>query len=139
MQQPIQAPTPTYVLYDGWCSVCVNTASHLTKLDKGRGCVECIDFRVETGHAASAGIELDVFASSLHARTPDGGLHSGPEAIRVVYEALGRKRRMSWTSLPVIRPIVDACYRVFARNRLRWFSNHTCTDGSCSINDQDQP
>ncbi len=133
MQTPIHSSEPTYVLYDGWCSVCVKTASHLTKLDRGRGHVECIDFRVETEHAASSGIDPEVLATSLHARTPDGGLHSGPGALRVVYETLGKKHRMSWTSLPVIRPVFDACYRVFARNRLRWFSTQECTDGSCSI------
>ncbi|MBO6514764.1 MAG: DUF393 domain-containing protein, partial [Phycisphaerales bacterium] len=58
-------------------------------------------------------------------------------AIRSVFTILGKHRRAAWTGLPIIRPIVNWCYRIFARNRLRWFRNHQCESGSCAINPQE--
>ncbi len=127
--------TPTYVYYDGWCSACIKTANLFTKLDKQRGLLECVNIREQDDQRLKL-VDLDAqtLTTSLHTRLPDGTVHAGPEAIRQAFEALGRKRSASWTALPIIRPIVDFCYRVFARNRLKWFATHQCKDGSCKVN-----
>jgi len=121
------------VYYDGWCSVCISSARFIDKLDRGRGIVRCVDFRSDDPLIELAGVDTSRLAASLHTRLPSGELLSGPEAIRAVYRATGRGWQAAWTRWPIIRPIVDACYRVFARNRLRWFATHRCTDGVCSI------
>jgi len=128
---PEQMNSPTYIYYDGWCSACTKSAELFTKLDKSRGLVVCIDFRSDTKHMDSVNIDPSALAASLHAIAPDGTIYSGPEAIRQSFTVLGKKHTASWTALPIIRPVVDACYQIFARNRLRWFSNHKCKDGSC--------
>ena len=125
--------SPTYIYYDGWCSACTKSAELFTKLDKDRGLVMCIDFRSDTQHMESVEINPAALAASLHTVAPDGTTLSGPEAIRHAFTVLGKKHTASWTALPIIRPIVDACYRIFARNRLRWFANHKCEDGSCKV------
>ena len=130
---PKQPNSATHIYYDGWCSACTKSAEIFTKLDKGRGLVICIDFRIDTNHMESVSIDPVALAASLHAIAPDGTIHSGPEAIRQAFIVLGKEHTASWTGLPIIRPIVDACYRIFARNRLRWFSNHNCKDGSCKV------
>jgi len=134
MPEHAQLPTPTHIYYDGWCSACTKSAELFTRLDKGRGLVVCIDFRSDTQHMETVDIDPTALAASLHTQTPDGVVLSGPEAIRHAFTMLGHRHSTSWTALPIIRPIVDACYRVFARNRLRWFANHQCKDGSCTIN-----
>ena len=127
--------TPTYVYYDGWCSACIKTAKLFTKIDKRRGLLECVDIRNPDDERLSLiNLDPEILTTSLHTRLPDGTVHAGPEAIRQAFAALGRKRSVSWTALPIIRPIVDFCYRVFARNRLKWFATHQCTEGSCKIN-----
>lgn len=128
---------PTYVYYDGWCNACIKSTKLFTKLDKGRSILECVDFRkADDPRLALAGIDPATFATSLHTRTPDGTLHSGPEAIRQAFSVLGRKHSAAWTALPIIRPIVDACYRAFARNRLKWFATHECKEETCRIDHQ---
>lgn len=124
---------PTLIYYDGWCSACIKSANLFTKLDKGRGLLICIDIRSDDPHLSLAGTDPATLATSLHLRTPDATLYAGPEAIRRAFTVLGRKHSASWTDLPIIRPIVDLCYRIFARNRLRWFANHKCESGSCKV------
>ncbi len=126
--------TPTYVYYDGWCNACIKSANLFTKLDKQRGLLECVDIRQPDDHRLKL-VDLDAqtLATSLHTRTPDGTVHAGPEAIRQAFTIMGRKHSASWTALPIIRPIVDFCYRIFARNRLKWFATHQCKDGTCKI------
>ena len=129
---------PTLVYYDGWCSACTKSADLFMKLDTGRGLVVCVDFRSDAKHMESVDIDPSALAASLHAVAPDGEILSGPDAIRRVFMVLGKKHAASWTALPIIRPIVDIGYRIFARNRLRWFANHTCKDGVCSSHAQDR-
>lgn len=121
------------VYYDGWCSVCIRSAEHFDKLDRGRGIIRCVDLRSDDPLLELAGVGPSELEKSLHTRLPSGELLSGPEAIHALYKAAGRGWRTGWTRLPIIRTIVDVCYRIFARNRLRWFATHICSDGSCSI------
>ncbi len=130
---PELSPSPTHIYYDGWCSACTKSAELFTKLDKARGLVVCIDFRTDTQHMESVDIDPAALAASLHTIAPDGTIHCGPDAIRQAFTVLGKEHTASWTALPIIRPIVNTCYRIFARNRLRWFANHQCKDGSCKV------
>lgn len=124
---------PILVFYDGRCSVCVRSARRFDGLDGERGVVECVDFRTDPSAESRSGADLDTLAKSLHARLPTGELLDGPEAIRAVMGALGRGWQARWTRWPLIKPVADAAYRVFARNRLRWFGNQACDDGGCAI------
>lgn len=121
------------VYYDGWCSMCTRSAEHFRKLDKGRGIIRCVDLRSDDPLLELASVDREQLAKSLHTRQPSGELLSGPEAIRAVYQACGKGWRLAWTRLPIIRNIVNACYRVFAKHRLRWFGTQDCDDGSCAI------
>ncbi|MFK7760128.1 MAG: thiol-disulfide oxidoreductase DCC family protein [Phycisphaerales bacterium] len=131
-KDPKELEQPTYVYYDGWCSACIKSAKLFTKLDSGRSLVVCIDLRSDDDRIALTNLDQHTLASSLHTLTPDGTLHAGPEAIRQAFAQLGKRRATSWTRLPIIKPIVDLCYRIFAKNRLRWFATHQCTIESCN-------
>ena len=125
-------PQATYVYYDGWCRACIKSADLFVKLDKSRGILECVDIRNENDPRIKLlDIDHSALTTSLHTRTPDGNVFSAPEAIRRAFSAVGKQRSASWTGLPIIRPIVDYCYGIFARNRLRWFATHECKDGAC--------
>ena len=123
----------TLIYYDGWCSACTKSAALFTKLDNGRDLITCIDLRSDDPRLQLAGLDPATLATSLHLRTPDGTLHSGPEAIRQAFTILGRPHAASWTALPIIRPIANYGYKVFARNRLRWFANHKCAEDTCAL------
>jgi predicted DCC family thiol-disulfide oxidoreductase YuxK len=129
--------TPTYVYYDGWCSACIKSVNLFTKLDKDRGRLQCVDIRnYDDERLTLINLDPETLTTSLHTRLPDGTVHAGPEAIRHAFDALGHKHSASWTALPIIRPIVDFCYRIFARNRLKWFATHQCKEETCGIDHQ---
>ena len=98
----------------------------------------CVDLRSDDPRIKLTGVEIDQLATSLHTRTPDGSLYAGPEAIRVAMKALGRTRTTAWTRWPIVKPIVDRAYLIFARNRLRWFKKQECTNGACTIDHRNQ-
>jgi predicted DCC family thiol-disulfide oxidoreductase YuxK len=123
----------TIVYYDGWCNACIKSADLFTKLDRNRGLLICVDFRSDDPLIKHAGANLQTLAASLHTLTPDGTLHAGPAAIRQAFNQLGNNHAAAWTAWPIIKPVFDLGYRIFARNRLRWFANHKCKDGSCTI------
>ncbi|MBO6514057.1 MAG: DUF393 domain-containing protein, partial [Phycisphaerales bacterium] len=92
MAQPIGQPEPApassdsaIVYYDGWCNACIKAANLFTKLDKDRQLVQCVDFR-KTDDPRLDLIDRDQseLASTLHVRSPNGSITSGPEAIRSV-------------------------------------------------------
>lgn len=129
---------PILIYYDGWCSFCQRGARQFKEYDRGRGIVRCVDFRTDPEATETAGVSIETLSASLHAKFPSGELHSGPEAIRRVLHALGRGSLAAWTRWPIIRPIVDWCYKLFARNRLRFFEiKHDCNDGACSISNHE--
>ncbi len=131
--------TPTLVYYDGWCSACIRTAKLLTKLDRDRGRLACVDLRSDDPRLPLVELDTDTLASSLHTRAPDGSITAGPEAIRQAMNAVGKGLSLSWTRWWPMRPVVDLFYKIFARNRLRWFATHECKDGACSIDPSADP
>jgi predicted DCC family thiol-disulfide oxidoreductase YuxK len=123
--------SPTLVYYDGWCSVCCRSADYFTNLDRDRHVLICVDLRSDDERISLAGVSAEELVSSLHTLTPDGILYRGPEAIRVAMKTLGRNRTTAWTRWPIVKPIVDLAYLLFARNRLRWFKNQSCENDVC--------
>jgi len=69
----------------------------------------------------------------IHAVLPDGSLVEGVEVFRRAYTAVGLGWTLAWTAWPGLRPLADAGYRWFARNRLRLTGRgaHACAGGRC--------
>ena len=66
---------------------------------------------------------LGLCQQDLHAQLygirPDGSLTVGMATIRAAYRCAGLGWAIGWTALWPARPVCDALYRRFARNRLR--------------------
>jgi predicted DCC family thiol-disulfide oxidoreductase YuxK len=130
--------TPILIFYDGHCSVCIRGNAYFAKLDNGRGIIQLIDFRSEPDAPQRAGVDADTLTAALHAKLPTGELLSGNDAIRTVMDALGHGWQARWTRWPIIQPVADLCYRIFAKHRLRFFRvKHSC-DERCEIPPLDQ-
>ena len=67
----------------------------------------------------------------LHARLPDGTWMCGVEVFRRLYAAAGFQRLVRLSRWPVISPLLEIAYRVFARNRLRLTGR--CSAEVCQI------
>jgi predicted DCC family thiol-disulfide oxidoreductase YuxK len=107
------------LLYDGLCPLCLREINFLTRKDAGRGIVAFIDiadlaYRPED----HSNIEFTEAMGRIHAILPDGTVIRDVEVFRRVYEALGMGWIYAATKWPVIQPVVDAVYKLWANWRL---------------------
>lgn len=117
---------PFIILIDGQCSLCRREAAFLQRLDAGRGRLRILDITAND-FDPSCYAPMDELMGQIHGVAPDGRLLTGMEVFRRAYRAVAEgggfvARLMSagWriTGWPVVRPIADAIYRWFARNRV---------------------
>ncbi len=120
------------ILIDGDCPLCRHEARLLSKLDRGRGRLRLVDIALPEFDASVYGRTQDDVMGSIHGVTAEGRVVEGVEVFRRAYRAVGWGWLLSWTGWPLVRPIVDGVYRVFARIRLR-LPGRRCESGSCRV------
>ncbi|KAK4522940.1 hypothetical protein GAYE_PCTG32G0830 [Galdieria yellowstonensis] len=119
-QSQPQVPSWKYkLLYDGQCPLCRKEVAFLQKHDNQRGIINFVD--ISDKHYSpqeNAGIDYKTAMGRIHAIRNDGVVVRDVEVFRSVYDALG----IGWiyfpTKLPLIRPMVDLLYRIWAKLRL---------------------
>ena len=105
----------------------------LRRLDKGRGRLRTIDIASPTFDPSPLGRTHHQVMGTIHAVLPSGELITGMDVFRRAYSAVGLGWLLAPTAWPVLRPIADAAYRLFARHRLRLTGRgRTCDSGICS-------
>ena len=107
------------MLYDGACPFCSREAALLKRADAA-GHVRFVDISQPAFDPAAYGLTRADVDAQLHFFDGEGRLYRAMDAVRAAYRAAGVGWRMAWTGAPLIRPVFDRLYRVFARNRLRW-------------------
>ena len=107
------------LLYDGACPLCSREVAALRRLDRGRGRVRFADIAGPGFEPARYGRSRAELAARIHGALPDGGVLAGMEVFRRAYAAVGLGWLLAPTRWPILRPLSDAAYRWFARNRLR--------------------
>ncbi|MCO5169835.1 MAG: DUF393 domain-containing protein [Planctomycetes bacterium] len=118
------------VFHDGACPLCRREVDLLRRLDRGRGRIRFTDIAAPGFDPAAHGRTLDAFMARLQGRLPDGTWVEGVEVFRRLYAAVGFGPLVGLTRLPGLSHLLDAGYRVFARNRLRWTGR--CED-ACEV------
>ncbi|MHC5541919.1 thiol-disulfide oxidoreductase DCC family protein [Singulisphaera rosea] len=124
------------ILYDGQCPFCRHEARWLGHLNRsGHLALEDIaapDF--DPGRYGPT-TTLDGLMGTIHGVFPDGRITRGMETFRQAYGAVGLGWVLAPTGWPVIRPIFDALYRLFARYRLRLgrVFGSRCASDRCSL------
>jgi predicted DCC family thiol-disulfide oxidoreductase YuxK len=123
-QPPSTTPTPPRwkikLLYDGDCPLCLREVNFLTQKDAGRGLVAFVDVAAEDYDAAAhGGVDFETAMGRIHALLPDGSTIQNVEVFRQVYEALGMGWIYGATNWPIIGPLADWAYGIWADLRLR--------------------
>jgi predicted DCC family thiol-disulfide oxidoreductase YuxK len=123
------------VLCDGQCPYCRLEARWLRALDRRRGRLALTDIAADGFDPARYGRTLPDLMGSLHGVFPDGRQTTGVETFRQAYRAVGLGWLLAPTRWPVLRPLADALYRLFARNRVRLgrLAGRGCAAGRCAI------
>ncbi len=122
------------ILIDGECPLCRHEANMMRRLDRGRGKLALVDIALPSFDAARYGTTFEAVMGSIHGVRSDGTLISGMEVFRRAYAAVGMSWLLSWTAWPIARPIADAVYSFFAKNRLRFTGRkNACEAGRCRV------
>ncbi len=130
-------PTPTIVLYDGWCSACTAATQRLRKLDNNRDRLKLIDLRTDDTLVKAHNLDPKEIRRVMHAITPDGRVLTAMDAVRETMRAVNRGWLVAWTKLPLVSWLCDRFYLWFAHNRLRFFGRaDACAGDSCKIEDR---
>jgi predicted DCC family thiol-disulfide oxidoreductase YuxK len=121
------------LLYDGECPLCVREVKMLTRLNR-KGKLALEDIAAADFDAGRYGSTFEQLMGSIHGVLPDGSLITGMEVFRRAYAAVGLGALMAPTSWPVLRPVFDRAYTLFARNRLRITGrSDACRSGRCAV------
>jgi len=127
------APLVT-ILYDGLCPLCAREVRFLIKRDRNRNRLGVIDITAAGFDPSRWGLSLPQVHAAIHALDSSGQVITGPEVFRRAYAAVGLGWLVAWTAWAPFRPIVDALYRWFARNRHRLTGRtNPCESGACQM------
>lgn len=118
------------VFFDGDCPLCVREINMIRALDR-RERVRFTDIAAPGFDPRTTGLTQAELMASIRGRMPSGELVEGVEVFRQLYGAVGLGPIMPLTRVAGIRHVLDAGYRVFARNRLRLTGR--CTPESCAL------
>lgn len=116
-------PSPSWqikLLYDGACPLCLREVNFLRKRDAGQGLVAFVDIAdLDYAPEDNGNIDFETAMGSIHALLPDGTVMVGVPVFRKVYEVLGMGWVYAITKLPIIGPIADSIYDIWANWRLK--------------------
>ena len=107
------------ILFDGDCPLCAREIRMLRRLDRGRGRIGFEDIAAPGFDAGRLGTDHATLMARIHGVLDDGRLIEGVEVFRRAYAAVGLGWLLAPTRWPLLRPLFDWAYRIFARNRLR--------------------
>jgi predicted DCC family thiol-disulfide oxidoreductase YuxK len=108
------------LLYDGACPLCVREVKFLQAKDADRGLVAFVDIADE--HYTpddQGGVDFETAMGRIHAVLPDGTVIKNVEVFRQIYTILGMGWIYAPTRWPLIGPIVDRLYSIWADLRLK--------------------
>ena len=122
------------VLYDAECPLCVREIGFLERRDRGRGKIQFEDISDPDFDPGRYGLTAEQVMARIHGVIPDGSVVEGVEVFRRAYSSVGLSWVVAPTRWPGFRSLAELCYRVFARNRLRWTGReNACAQGTCGI------
>jgi predicted DCC family thiol-disulfide oxidoreductase YuxK len=123
------------VFYDGECPLCKREIDWLRKKDS-RSLIQFTDIAAADFDPEAVGRSHSDLMARIHGRMPDGSVIEGFEVFRQLYSRIGFRRAVSLTRLPMIRSLLEASYRVFAKFRLPLTGRCTqaeCNQGECRV------
>ena len=108
------------VFFDGECPLCVKEIRMLQWLDRKNHRLIFTDIAAPDFDAVKAtGKTYDDLMAEIYGRLPSGELVKGVEVFRQMYAAVGLGFLFAPTKWPVLEPMFEKAYLMFARNRLR--------------------
>jgi len=117
------------LLYDGLCPICSKEVAWLYVRNK-HGRLGFQDINDAGFDAAVYGKTQDELMAEIHGVYPDGHIIKGMSVFRATYKAVGLGWLLAPTGWPVLKPLFDLIYRLFAKYRVR-LARLVAGDKSC--------
>lgn len=119
------------VYFDGACHLCSREVAHYQRIDL-RGALAPVDIAAPDFDAAALGLDPVAVNRALHVRLPTGELRTGVDAFVEIWRRLPSYRWLARVaSVPVLRPLLDTGYWVFARIIRPALPKRRCAGGTC--------
>ena len=129
---PRTSASPAITLfYDGACPLCAREVAMLRRMDRNRSRLGFIDITAPEFDPAVYGLTAERVMAEMHGLTADNRVVRGMEVFRRAYRQVGWGWLVAPTGWPVLKPVFDGLYRVFAKNRLRLTGR--CKRGACAL------
>ncbi len=120
--QALSSSSPSWkikLLYDGACPLCLREVNFLQKKDAGRGLIAFVDIADDRyAPEENGGIDFETAMGRIHAILADGSTIKNVEVFRQIYTTLGIGWVYAATEWPIMGPIVDWLYGIWADWRL---------------------
>ena len=123
------------VFYDGDCPLCRREIEFIRRLDR-RGQIRFTNIAALGFDPMQNGKTRDELMAEIHGLLPNGSWVTGVEVFRRMYAAAGFRLLAALTRLPVLSHVLDAGYRLFSTNRLRWTGR--CSPEKLTCRDKDR-
>ena len=118
MKSPAMTSERRYrLLYDGECPICSREVLWLQR--RRPQSIEAVDTSAEGFDSTDYGLTMEQVDAALYGVLPDGSMTVGMDSLREGYRLAGLGWLIAWTGWWPARPLFDAFYRSFARNRMR--------------------
>ena len=128
----LDGPDPRWdveVFFDGACPLCMREIRMLRRLDRAAR-IRFTDIADPAFDPEPLGLDYPALMERIRGRLPSGELIEGVEVFRRLYSAVGFGPAVAVTRVPGVSHLLDAGYRMFARNRLRLTGR--CEAGVCT-------
>jgi predicted DCC family thiol-disulfide oxidoreductase YuxK len=126
--------TPHFtLLYDGHCPICIKEVAWLSRRNRA-GHLLLQDIHAADFDPKHYGTSIPHLMAIIHGINADGQLVQGMAVFRASYAAVGLGWLMAPTGWPLLRPLFDRLYALFARHRIglgNWLRGG-CDDNSCA-------
>ncbi|WP_138752379.1 thiol-disulfide oxidoreductase DCC family protein [Paenibacillus sinopodophylli] len=132
-----------YVLYDGYCNLCLASVAKLKELPSRADLqfiqiqqLESVEDSVQL-LPRSTKLDMAVLYEKMHVVDDQGKLYAGADGVvRILRTVKGFRWLSAFYRIPGMSRIADRLYRYVANRRYEWFGS---TEQSCSINGCDLP
>lgn len=117
---PFESPaTRINLIYDSKCGVCQWEVENLRSLGSGDKILftDCEDLGYDPQLPRNGGVSYESAMARIHAVTSRGEVLDGMQVFAACYEQVGWGAFFAFTRLPVIGPLVELGYSIFAKVR----------------------
>lgn len=107
------------VYYDGKCSLCSKEIAYYKNLAPSDTFTWC-DITIDSKPLLQKGVNLKDGLMFFHVEDDNGIMHTSLDAFIIVWQHLrGWRFLAKIASLPVLKPLANQCYTMFARYRFK--------------------